>query len=143
MHCSSKWRHDSIIAKSLNDLTPTENHLDDRFKWKVLPSMQMDLCMHYPLVCWITTEKFYIDKFLKTCPDEIKIRLQTPVVDNNGNVLLIKGGNNRFLAAQKLSFTSIDCLIFEKQIDAIKWTKFLSKENPYFNLDLDDKILTL
>jgi hypothetical protein len=126
----------------LTDLTPSENHSDERFKWKTLPSMQSD-SLYYPLVCWIISFSFYEGKFLKTRTAESRKRLPPPVVDTFGNVILIKGGNNRYQAAKLLEFDTIDCLIFTEQIDAIKWTKYFAHKDPYFSLDLDDTVLTL
>ena len=128
MHIASKWRDQRINAMPLDYLTLTDVHLDDRYKWKTLPSMKTH-GLNYPLVCFTANEKFYWDRFWKACPDFMKVRLPPPAIVN-GIIYMIKGGNNRYQSANELGYTSIDCMIFEDQKDAIKWMKYLDQCDP-------------
>lgn len=134
MHCKSKWNHSDIVIKNLNELTLADVHADTRYKWKTLPSMQLS-GMQYPLVCFEVTEDFYWNKFYKTTNIDMRSRLPPPSIVH-GNVILIKGGNNRYQSARQLGYDSIDCLIFQDQLDAIKWTRYLDQCDPYNNPSL-------
>jgi hypothetical protein len=94
MHCKSKWYQSNIIEKNLDELTLGDVHLDIRYKWKTLPSMQ-ESGMTYPLVCFAISEDFYWNKFYKATNIDMRSRLPPPSIVN-GNVILIKGGNNRY-----------------------------------------------
>ena len=134
MHLISYWRHADIVTKPMNHLTLTDVHLDDRFVWKTLPSMQQQ-GLRYPLVCFTATEEFYWTKFWKACPAFMKERLPKPsIVD--GIIYMIKGGNNRYQSANSMGCSKIDCLIFAEQIDAIKWTRYLDQCDPVDNPNL-------
>lgn len=134
MHCASLWKDPRIQAKNLGDLTLADIHADIRYKWKTLPTMKSS-GMIYPLVCFTVTEHFYWNKFYKATNADMKTRLPKPSIIN-GTIILIKGGNNRYQSAKELGYTSIDCLIFDNQLDAIKWTRFLDHCDPYNNPSL-------
>lgn len=133
-HARSRWRHPLIVPVKLDDLTMENAHLDERYIWKTLPTMR-DHGLNYPLLCWIVDEDFYEKRFKKFTADDMLKRLPDPVFHPPGKAIMIKGGNNRFLSARDLGFHSIDCLIFDDQIDAIKWTRFLDQCDPLNNPD--------
>ena len=91
--------------------------------------------LKYPLVCSTATEEFYWKKFWKVCPTFMKERLPEPTVVN-GIIYMIKGGNNRYQSAKVMGCSSIDCLIFAEQIDAIRWMKYLDQCDPINNPQL-------
>jgi len=132
MHCYSYYRHPSITPVNMSDLTLGDVHLDDRYLHKTLPTMQTH-GMIYPLLCWLMQRDFYENKFLKITPDWMLPRLPQPSYVWQDWLILVKGGNNRYQAARDLGYTSIDCMIFDEQLDAIKWTVYLNQADPLKN----------
>jgi hypothetical protein len=90
--------------------------------------------MKYPLLCWMTNEEYW-EKFCYHTPDWMLDRLPKPNLVGD-TLLLIKGGNNRYQAARDLGYLSIDCMLFDEQIDAIHWTRYLEQCDPLLNPDL-------
>ena len=137
-HLPSVWQNEHVHPVKMDQLTLCDNHLDDRYLWKLLPILR-DEDMKYPLVCWITTLDFYNNKFLKSTPAWMRERLPTPNVIGDKWVVMIKGGNNRYLAARDLGYDTIDCLIFDNQEDAIRYTKWFAQCDPLENPHLEYK----
>jgi hypothetical protein len=117
----------------MNELTLSDVHLDDRYLWKTLPSMKTE-GMDYPLLCWIMDAEHW-DRFCFHTPDYMLDRLPPPNLVGD-TILLIKGGNNRYQAARDLGYLSIDCMLFDDQLDSIKWTRYLLQCDPLRNPDL-------
>ncbi len=137
-HLSSLWQSDNVNPVRLDCLTLCDNHLDDRYLWKLLPVLR-DENMKYPLVCWATTIDFYNNKFLKSTPKEMRDRLLPPNVIGEKYVIMIKGGNNRYQAARDLGYDTIDCIIFNNQEDAIRYAKWFAQCDPLENPHLEYK----
>ena len=133
MHCSSKWRHPDIVSHQLDHLTLTSVHPDIRYHWKTTPSMKAD-GLHYPLLCWEEEESFW-SKFVRITNEEY-LKMLPPPNPVDGKLILVKGGNNRLQSARELGYTSIDCLVFKEQRDAIVWTRYLQQCDPLVNPDL-------
>jgi hypothetical protein len=133
-HARSSWRHPLIVPVKMSDLTVENAHLDERYVWKTLPTMR-ERGLDYPLICWIIDEDFYKKRFMRFTSDDMLARLPDPVFHPPGKAIMIKGGNNRFLSASDIGYDMIDCLIFDDQIDAIKWTRYLDHCDPLRNPD--------
>lgn len=136
MHCRSIWRHPLILPVKMSDVTMGDVHIDDRYKWKTLPTMR-ERGMDYPLLTWIVDRDFYENKFLRSAADWMIPKLPPPayVTVAPDKVVLIKGGNNRYQAAKEIGYDSIDCFIFDYQLDAIKWARYLDHCDPLSNPD--------
>ena len=135
---SSLWQSDDVCSVRLDQLTLCDCHYDDRYLWKILPLIR-DEGMRYPLVCWVADLDFYNNKFLKSTPQEMRERLPPPNVIGEKYVVLIKGGNNRYQAAKDLGYDTIDCVIFNTQEDAIRYTRWFAQCDPLENPHLEYK----
>jgi hypothetical protein len=94
-----------------------------------------DTGLNYPVITWIGTRDFYEKKFSMHTPNSMMERLPDPVYVDSNRCILIKGGNNRYLAAMELGYEIIDCMIFDEQLDAIKWARYLDHCDPLQNPD--------
>ena len=135
MHCYSYYRHPLVMPIKMSDLTLGDSHPDDRYLHKTLPTMR-ERGMDYPLLCWLMDRDFYENKFLKSTPDWMSDRLPPPSYVWEDRLILIKGGNNRYQSARDLGYDSIDCMVFDQQIDAIRWTAYLNQVDPLRNPDI-------
>lgn len=133
-YARSAWRHHLVVPVKMSDLTLENVHLDERYVWKTLPTMR-ERGLDYPLICWIVDKDFYEKRFMKFTADDMLAKLPDPVFHPPGKAIMIKGGNNRFLSAADIGYDVIDCLIFDDQIDAIKWTRYLDHCDPLRNPD--------
>lgn len=129
MHCASKWRDPRIKVFNISDLTMGSFHADNRYKWRDLPSMQSN-GMNYPLTVFAADEDYYWKNIFGTAMSDLKQRLPQPKILND-KIFVIKGGNNRYLAAKELGYTTIDCLVLDSHKEAILWMRYLNQCDPY------------
>jgi len=127
MHCQSLYRDSRIQEVPLEKLSSLFLHPNERFKWKVLPTMR-DQGMYYPLAVCKITEDLFAKQFWGSPK-------QDPTVNEDGLVWAIKMGSNRYDAAMHLGYTSIDVIVHPNLNDCVTWDRYFQYINPLFNKD--------
>ena len=125
MHCQSLYRDSRIQEVELAKLSSLFAHSNERFMWKVLPTMR-DQGMYYPLAVCKIDEKLFNNQYTGNIQPNI-------VVNEDGLIWAIKMGSNRYDAALHLGYKSIDIIIYPTLNDCVTWDRYFQYENPLFN----------
>lgn len=131
----SQWRDDRIQPLELDKLSPMDIHRDGRWEWRDLPRIQAD-GLWYPIACYWITEDLWYRSFYNVMHKNVDIR--DPKILDNGLILAVKMGNNKFLCAEHMGYTHIDAIIFDNSNDAVKHAVWWRECDPLNNPDAPD-----
>ena len=92
-------------------------HKDGRWQYRDMPSIQSD-GLFYPIACYWLNEDMWFRSFVRPLQHAVDIR--EPIVNDEGMILAIKIGNNKFQVAEHLGYTHIDGIVFENSDEATK-----------------------
>lgn len=98
---------------SLEDLTLTTVHSDERWRWRDLPRIGQE-GMHNPIVVWETDPKAYA-RHMRFHPTHEEPRTV------QGKVMAVKFGNNRVQVARHLGYERITAMVFRDFHSAVKF----------------------
>lgn len=129
-HLSSQWRDPRIIPARLDDLTPMDLHLDDRYLTRDLPRVR-DSGLWYPLMVYRPDPVWWENVWKKTRGDTIHHNEAT--LHPDGSIWAIKMGCNRWQAAKDLHYTSIDVILCESSDEAVRLGRWYAQCDPLHN----------
>jgi len=123
--------HPNIKPTPLHKLSPTTYHMDGRWEWRDLPSLQKDGLI-YPILYRKVTPEWWNKTFTNAfkhleCWDKIK----DPKINEDGMIWSISLGNNRIICAEHLGYDHIDAIFFDNLPKLVKYTHFIKEQNPY------------
>lgn len=131
----AQWQDERIEPLELSMLSPMDIHRDGRWEWRDLPRIEAD-GLWYPICCYWITEDMWYKSFYDKMHQNVDTR--EPKILDNGLILAIKMGNNKFLCAEHLGMTHIDGIIFEGKHcinDAVKASVWWRECDPLNNPD--------
>jgi hypothetical protein len=128
MELHSIYRDNRIVHIELSKLSPMDLHRDQRFKIKVVPTMQTQ-GLHYPLSCVKFTPAQW-DRQMRNHNEAHRLYQRPGIVNDDGVVWAVKMGCNRFEAAEYLGYTSIDVIFFQHTDTAVQWARWFEQCDP-------------
>jgi len=126
---NSKWKDSRIIAVSLDKLTPMDLHLDDRYLTRDLPRISTD-GLWYPLLVYYADPNWWNNTWSKH--RSVSCRYVDPKIED-GKILAVKMGSNRYQCAVHLGYDFIDVLVCKDANECVKIGKWFAQCDPLNN----------
>lgn len=126
----SKWRDSRITVVELNNLTPMDLHLDDRYLTRDLLSIQTD-GLWYPLLVYQVDPTWWHSKWTKHRSADC--RYVDPVINADGTIWAVKMGSNRYQCAVALNYSAVEVIICNDANECVKMGKWFAQCDPLNN----------
>ena len=125
MNCQSIYRDSRIQTVPLSKLSPMTLHKDGREQWKTLPTMK-EQGMWYPIHVCKVDERLWVAQAISGIS-------RKPIINEDGMIWGVKMGCNRFVTAEMLNYTTIDCIIHPTLDLCVQWARYFQHVDPLHN----------
>ena len=128
----SRWQDPRIITVELNQLTPMDLHLDDRYLARDLPRIQQN-GLWYPLLVYRADPAWWNNIWIKH--RSAQCRYVDPVIASDGTIWAVKMGSNRYQTAVHLGYDAVDVIVCNNVDECVKIGKWFAQCDPLNNKD--------